>query len=56
MALADPLIEVVGLIWSVALWLSRRLALKKSDPAIKITATIIPIPRIMLDCFIRVLD
>ena len=56
MALADPLTVVIGLIWSVALRFSRELAFKKNDPAIKITATIMPIPRIILDCFIRVSD
>ena len=56
MALADPLIVGIGLIWSVALWFSRGLAFKKNDPAIKIAATIMPIPRIILDCFIRFLD
>ena len=56
MAFADPLTIVIGLIWSDPLRFSRELAFKKNDPAIKITATIIPIPRIILDCFIRVSD
>ena len=52
MALVDPLMVVIGLIWPVVLWCSRGVAFKKNDPAIRITATIMPIPSIILDCFI----
>ena len=54
--LAGLPMEVIGLIWPVALCCSRGLAFKKNDPAIRITATIMPIPSIILDCFIQVLD